>query len=407
MKPNKLCSLLAALASAALVLAGCKEINESEEHHFDNKLYVSSEAVYTDLLITPQYSSTRRDISVRLALPATSDVTVTFEPRPELAAQYCMIYDDIAGALPTAHYKMAETSRVISKGNVSTEALRVDFVDTDKLDANLRYVLPVVISSDDIAMLESARTVYFVFKGAALVNVVANIWGMNFPIVWSDQAREMVTDMKTITVEALMRSSSWEGGRGNPLSTVFGIEGYFLVRIGDAGFPRNQVQLVNPHGNWPAADPAKGLPTGRFVHVAIVYDTTTKERIHYIDGVMVAYEKGVAATPLTLHGQSNECYIGYAWEDSRWMPGEMAELRVWNYQRTAEQIAKNAYYVDPASEGLVAYWKFNEGTGNVIHDASGNGTHLKGVAANGNFPNGNAFTDTPVWVPVSLPEPQK
>jgi hypothetical protein len=409
MKQNKLrfTLALAALVPAALVMTGCKDANVGGQHNCENKLYVSSGPVCSDLLITPEYSSTQRQITVRLAMPATEDVTVTFAARPELAAQYCMMYGDIAGALPEAHYNLPDKSRVIVRGDVSTEGLTVEFVDTDKLDANLRYVLPVVVSSDNIGLLESARTVYFVFKGAALVNVVANIWGMNFPINWSDEAKEMVTGMTAITIEALVRSSNWEGGRGNPLSTVFGIEGYFLVRVGDANFPRNQVQLVSPHGNWPAADPGKGLPVDRFVHVALVYDTATQERIQYIDGVMVAYEQGVVSKPLTLHGQSNGCYIGYAWEDSRWMPGEMSELRVWNHQRTAEQIAKNPYYVDPASEGLVAYWKFNEGTGKVIRDHTGHGTDLTGVAADGSFPNGEAFSDTPVWVPVTLPAPQK
>ena len=53
--------------------------------------------------------------------------------------------------------------------------------------------------------------------------------------------------------------------------------------------------------------------------------------------------------------------------------------------------AKNHFYkVDAASEGLVAYWKFNEGSGNVITDVT-NGYNL---VAN------SAIT----WKPVSLPE---
>lgn len=405
MKQNKLRVALPALAAlVAISFAGCRDPHAEQEHHFDNKLYVSSDPVYSDLFISPEYSSASRTIAVRLAMPAAEDVTVTFEARPELAAEYDMIYGDNAGALPAANYSIPQTTCVISKGAITPAGdVTVEFTNTDKLDKNSRYVLPVRVASvSGAALLESARTVYFVFKGAALINVVANVWGMNFPIQWSATARPMVTGMTAVTIEALVRSRDWEGGRGNALSTVFGIEGQFLVRIGDADRPRNQLQLVSPAGNWPAPNAAPGLPVDRFVHIAVVYDTESHERIYYIDGKQVAYETGTVSRTVSL---ANGCYIGFAWDDTRWMPGEMAEVRVWNYQRTAEQIAANPYWVNPASDGLVAYWKFNEGSGNVIKDATGNGTDLTGRAATGAFPDGSPFTDTPSWVPVVLPAP--
>ena len=48
----------------------------------------------------------------------------------------------------------------------------------------------------------------------------------------------------------------------------------------------------------------------------------------------------------------------------------ICECRIWNRVLTAEEIqAKNHfYYVDPKSEGLVAYWKFDEGQGVSITD---------------------------------------
>ena len=32
--------------------------------------------------------------------------------------------------------------------------------------------------------------------------------------------------------------------------------------------------------------------------------------------------------------------------------------------------------VDPQSDGLVGYWKFNEGEGHIFHDASGHGLDM-------------------------------
>ena len=40
------------------------------------------------------------------------------------------------------------------------------------------------------------------------------------------------------------------------------------------------------------------------------------------------------------------------------------------------EIAGGLCGVDPQSDGLVGYWKFNEGEGHIFHDASGNGLDM-------------------------------
>ncbi len=385
MKLNKIFSAFLILA---MTFVSCQR-EDPAEHHFDNKLYITTTPVDDGLLIKADITEATRTVSVRLAMPAENDVTVTFEARPQDAALYNTIYKDNAFALPKDNFELPKKKVTISAGAISGEDLVVNFMNTNNLSGKYRYVLPVTISEcEGMDVLESKKTVYFVFKGAALINVVADIHRMYFPITWSSSARPLVQSMSKITVEALLNSPDWIDDRGNPLSTVFGVEGHFLVRIGDAGFPRDQVQLVNPHGNWPNANAAPSLPVNEWVHIAIVWDSDTGERLYYQNGVLVA--SGSISTGRTINVSTN-CFIGYAWDDSRWLPGCMSEVRIWNKQRTAAEIANNMYYVDPSSEGLVAYWKFNEGAGKTIMDHSQYGTHL--TAENGE----------PTWVPVELP----
>lgn len=370
---------------AAVAFTGCKN-EDPAEHHFDNKLYISSAQLTDDLLIRDDIVSDSRTISARLALPAPEDVTVTFEGRPDMAARYNMVYGDNAVGLPAEYFSIPEKVISIGKGNVTGNDIVVNFTNTNELNGDLRYVLPVTVADiQGISLLESTRTVYFVFKGAALINVVADISEMYFPVNWSSSVN--VSGLKTITVEALVRSSDWEAGRGNALSSVFGIEGNFLIRIGDADRPRNQLQLVNPNGNWPSPNAAPGLPVNEWVHIAVVWDATTGERIYYQNGEVVASDNAASGSVSLNSG----CYVGKSYDDSRWLPGEISELRIWNIQRTQEQIASSMYTVDPTTPGLLAYWKFNEGSGNVINDATGNGTNLTGEG-------------TPTWVNVELPE---
>ncbi len=370
---------------AAVAFTGCKN-EDPAEHHFDNKLYISSAQLTDDLLIRDDIVSDSRTISARLALPAKEDVTVTFEARPDLAARYNMVYGDNAVGLPAEYFSIPEKVISIGKGNVTGNDIVVNFTNTNELNGDLRYVLPVTVADiQGISLLESTRTVYFVFKGAALINVVADISEMYFPVNWSSSVN--VSGLKTITVEALVRSSDWEAGRGNALSSVFGIEGNFLIRIGDADRPRNQLQLVNPNGNWPSPNAAPGLPVNEWIHIAVVWDATTGERIYYQNGEVVASDNAASGSVSLNSG----CYVGKSYDDSRWLPGEISELRIWNIQRTQEQSASSMYTVDPTTPGLLAYWKFNEGSGNVINDATGNGTNLTGEG-------------TPTWVNVELPE---
>ena len=274
----------------------------------------------------------------------------------------------------------------IQPGGISGDDIIVNFVNLNQLDDSRRYVLPVTITNvSGIGLLESARTTYFIIKGAALINVVANIKENYFPIKWNSD----VSKMTTITVEALVRSDDWVAKRDNALSSVFGIEGNFLIRIGDGDRPRDQLQAFVPGGSFPPANhaPGIGLPVDEWVHIAVVYNTVNKNRIYYKNGVAV-YKDQSANSTVNL---TKNCYIGRSFDGTRWLPGEISEVRIWSVERTAEQIADNPYKVNPASEGLVAYWKFNEGAGKVVIDRTGNGNDI-------------TASKDPIWVPVELPQ---
>lgn len=382
MKFYKYCFSLLALTT--VTLSGCKDEDINEEHHYDNKLYISSAPVCDDLLIKPGVSEASRELSYRLASPAKQDIQIRFDAVPSMAAAYNLIYNDNAAALDADFYDIPRKTGTIKTGDISGDNIVINFKNTNKLDKSKRYVLPVTISDvSHIDVLESARTAYFIFKGGALINVVANIKGIYFPVNWKSD----VNSLSTVTVEALIRSKDWVAGRDNALSSVFGIEGSFLIRIGDADRPRDQLQVVAPGGNFPGPNIVPGLLINDWVHIAVVYDNKTKERIYYKNGVAV-YRDAAVSGNLSLR---SGCYIGRAYDDTRWLPGDISEVRIWSVQRTAEQIAANPYEVDPASDGLISYWKFNEDAGKIITDQTGHGNDITG-------------SGDPTWVKVEIPK---
>lgn len=382
MKFYKYCFVF--LTLTAVTMSGCKNEDINDEHHYSNKLYVSSAPVCDDLLIKDAVSTASREISYRIASPTDQDIQINFDAAPAMTAAYNLIYGDKATALGADFYNIPTKTTIIKAGDISSENITIDFKNTNKLDKSKRYVLPVtIVNASNIGVLESARTAYFIFKGAALINVVANIKEIYFPVNWTSN----VSELPIVTIEALVRSEDWVAGRDNALSSIFGIEGKFLVRVGDGDRPRDQVQVVAPGGNFPGPNVVPGLPVNEWVHIAIVYNSETKERIYYRDGVAVYSDESTSGT-LNL---SSGCYIGRSWDESRWLPGDISEVRIWSVQRTAEQIALNPYEVDPASDGLVAYWKFNEGAGSTIADQTGHGNN---ITASGD----------PTWVAVEIPK---
>ena len=355
----------------ALAFAGCQGDQEGK-HHFDNKVFISA-ASYTPevrvmrdaLDVTEEHTC---KITVAMAQPVAQDITVSFAEAPELLDRYRTFYDDpTAQLLPSdgGYYDFSQVSAVIRSGLVQSEPLAFTFKKLDKLpiENKERYVLPMtIVSADGMEVLASARTVYFVFMKAALVNVVVD---MNENCAWPNwtSETEAVKDMERFSFEALVYGNSFK----KEISTIMGIEDVFLLRVGDADIPMNQVQVAfctkdegSTYRGYVTSSSLKLQPY-RWYHIAVTFDK----------GDICVY----------LDGKPRCFWIGYSYDDKRSFDGMMGEIRVWNKVLTAEEInAKDHFYkIDPASEGLVSYWKFNDNNtkDKVVKDYSGNGFHLE------------------------------
>lgn len=135
------------------------------------------------------------------------------------------------------------------------------------------------------------------------------------------------------------------------------------------------MQVVTPatsESNFPPNNVAPVVPVGVWTHIAIVYNTYTHKRIYYQNGKKV-YEDDKADTPVnlisnTIYGNEHKCFVGRSWDDNRWFAGCVSELRVWTVERKADELMKYAYELNTEvsdTNGLLCYWKFNEGTGKL------------------------------------------
>lgn len=362
------------------VLGSCQN-----EENFDNKLYIKSSSKVGELLLKGSTAEVEKTIKAELARPAEHEINIVYKVDTSLVKTYNQVYYDNAIMLPVENFELTEPNAKINAGSIVSSEAKVRFKNLKALDRNSVYVLPVTIENSNIDILQSARTYYYVVKAAALINVVADIDKNYLTIDWKNQ--DVCNNLKQVTMEALIRVRNFD----KMISTVMGIEGLFLIRIGDAGFPSNQIQIATSNGNFPNADKNKALPTNEWVHIALTYDSSNGAMIVYVNGKKQS--EGVKNVgEVSLGSRSFE--IGRSWDDNRWLAGEISECRIWNVVRTPEQIANNPYYVDSPSEGLVAYWKFDEAAGSIVKDYSSNG-------------NNAVANKTLKWTPVVLPVSSK
>jgi hypothetical protein len=103
---------------------------------------------------------------------------------------------------------------------------------------------------------------------------------------------------------------------------------------------------------------------------------STRRLSLYLDGVLVEQETldwPLATTnsrPVVIgrNGPPTSPYSGAYWE------GKLDDVRIWNVARTSAQIAASyRTELSGPQTGLVANWRFNEGTGTNAADSAGVG----------------------------------
>lgn len=373
MKLKNLYFVSIALLTGAL--ASCSD----EVENFDNQLYINGSVKTSTILLKSTVPTTEGQFQISMARPESQDITVTVKVEPSLVASYNETYYDNAEMLPDGYYALEKQQVSIPAGVILSDIVSVKFSKLDELDREKVYVLPVTIDQANIGVLQSARTMYYVLKGAALINTVPDMTKNLVYVTWSNP--EVADNLRQLTAEALIRVNKF----GKMLTSVMGIEGHFLIRIGDAGIPENQLQVATRGGNLSSSELA--IPTGEWTHVAVTYDADAEGKITvYINGKNVLEgnkDLGGINWAQNHTDEGNGFWIGHSYNRERDLQGNISEVRIWNKVLTKEEInAKDHFYdVSPNAEGLVSYWKFDEGAGTAIHDYSGNGNNATAVEA--------------------------
>jgi hypothetical protein len=131
--------------------------------------------------------------------------------------------------------------------------------------------------------------------------------------------------MRQFTAEALVRQNA----AGRLISTIMGVEGHYLLRIGDAGVPDTQLQVASSQNQ---TNSNMSFTLGKWTHVACVFDNGRSTV--YFDGRKVLDAANAGRSSVTWGAYGNDkgetsgryFWLGYSYESNRYLDGDLAEV---------------------------------------------------------------------------------
>jgi len=337
-------------------------------------------------------------LTVSSSTKAVSPVKVNIAPDPSLLEAYNTQTGANYVLPPDGSYTLEGGDLTIEAGKVVSTSAKLT-ANSDNLSFGNQYCLPISIKSvdgDGLGVLESSRTAYIMIN-KVMTSKVAQFKGN----AWFDIPSFLDSDLdgtgvvspvwalSNMTLEIKVRPSNLSTSIAeSSINPIMGSHESLLLRFGDgSSIPANKlnfakVSIGNPY--HPDEKPhyestfEETFENDTWYHIAVVYDGN-KVRF-YLNGNL-EIEKPTTGGVINLamsyggHGWDDTFAIGRSYGTHWTYKGCVSECRVWTVVRSAAELKAGVCYVDPTSDGLLAYWRF-DGTlqedGSVL-DETGHG----------------------------------
>ncbi len=380
-------TLLLALLTSLLCFEAC-----NEEPNYGDAIYITGTLSSNSIrfLVDGQSSI---GLTVSSTAKAETDIKVKLEEAPGLLDAFNASTGRNCQLPPAGSYSLNNSEVMIEAGKAVSTQIAVT-ADSEQLQEGVSYCVPMSITSiegGDLNVLETSRTAYLMLTKVINIKAayLARTGCFDIPSFGGDDSPVKALGQMTLEMKVLPVTFGSNPRSASGISSLCGCEENFLFRFGDgAGNPTNKLQFVkgsigtathpdqkDHYESW--VD--KEFETGHWLHFAAVYDGQYLRL--YLDGEQIHFVETNNGGTINL----SMAYDGHTWDDTfaigrsaghqRFFDGYISECRVWNTVRTPAELQDGICYVDPTSEGLVAYWRFNGETqedGTVL-DVTGHG----------------------------------
>ncbi|MCK4696505.1 MAG: hypothetical protein KAT74_12115, partial [Candidatus Cloacimonetes bacterium] len=220
---------------------------------------------------------------------------------------------------------------------------------------------------------------------------------------WIETSMTNLQNCYQITVEAWVKVDPNSNGNLSLISKYHHSQGGYLDDSFYLGLEDGIIRWqLNAGDSYSILYGNTNLANSNWYHIAAIWDGSNQAI--YLNG----YEENSTMYPG--NGQINNTIdpviIGRSYINGypNWfLNGMIDEIRIWNVERTQQEIQMNMYSPLTGNEdGLVGYWKMDEGVGSLIYDCTNNGnngtiygaTWVEGVLLNGLYPPRNLGATT-------------
>jgi hypothetical protein len=359
-------SLLFLAVSAILLAYSC-----SEGDKFDfNKNVILVTGTDSNPLVKFVVENTPSTYTVTASATekVTSDVKVTFAIDTTLIDTYNAEHRTSYYAIPKSAVELEGTEGVIKAGTAASSGVNVKIVSTTDMKDGRSYVIPVTIKGvdgGDMDVLDASRTIFLrVARVITFTSLDMSNTNLYSSYIAPDDKK---IDLPNFTYEIKCYANSDAWGTIARLCN-FGPKDESvtnLLRFGENGQDKNSLQWVSPGGGLISST---RFNTDQWYTISLTFDGSVYKM--YVDGIKDAELAGSKGTSF------QRLELGMSWTNypsQQAFRGRVAEIRLWNRALSTSELQVGLCGVDPKSQGLVAYWKMNEGTGYLFKDATGNG----------------------------------
>ena len=360
---------------AAIFAAGCQETAETYP-----AIYITEAQVNADKSMTIDVPPAETKFTISSSVLVDEDVDVELEICPDLLESFNKKNGKNYQIPPTGCYELSTNKvKILAGYNTSAE---VGFIVNDiaQFKEGVTYCVPIRIKNvSKLNVLDPSRTLFIVLK-TPVISKAIYLGGSNIYTIKGFKNNSDLAALPQLTLEARVYMNGF-CNHDPYISSIIGKEGVCMVRFGDVKVPKDCLQIC--HDSYQPAAADKPLQTKRWYHVAAVWSGSSWDL--YIDG---QFATGVPTGGELMNlAEGRDFYIGASYGRGRPLNGYVAECRVWTRALSQSEIANNMNYVDPASEGLLAYWRMNawepgENGGNVVKDLTGHGFDAYGDSSN-------------------------
>lgn len=358
-----------AMLSAAMIL-GMASCDDAEYGVENNKIYITDALSNQSTKITIDDQGGTAQFSVSLSDLSESDVSVGLTTDANLLASYNSTHNTNYKILPSEFFSFDKESVVIEAGNVTSDVVSVAIKPLSKelSESGDQFAIPVsVVSQTDGFSTVPSVSSYLLILDQVIVtsvpvfdysNVTRPVSAMRQSYLLSEWSLEFRINMSSFDI--------------NNQAIIGMYPSEIYVRFGDAGKDYNMLQIKTQGSQ---IDSNTRFEPNKWYHIAIVGDPSSVKL--YVNGALDQTLSLSGSASWEISGKKEDITLigsGATYFKADCM---LSEFRFWTKAISLSQIQNNMYIINPSTEGLEAYWKMNEGSGNTFEDATGHGNDLE------------------------------